>query len=80
MMLVKKQKNLYIDDSNFDMNNAVLISDAFFPFKDNIEIAHKFNIKNILSVKGSIRDQEIITEAKKSNINLFFTEKRHFKH
>ena len=59
---------------------SFLASDAFFPFADNIEIAAKYCIKAIIAPKGSIRDQEVIDEANKHDIALYFIETRHFKH
>ncbi|MBN2423162.1 bifunctional phosphoribosylaminoimidazolecarboxamide formyltransferase/IMP cyclohydrolase [Candidatus Woesearchaeota archaeon] len=62
------------------IKDLVLISDAFFPFDDNIHLANKFNIKNIVEPGGSIKDNEVIETAKKYDINLVFTGMRHFKH
>ncbi len=59
---------------------SFLASDAFFPFADNIEIAAKYGIKAIVAPKGSIRDSEVIDEANKHGIALYFIETRHFKH
>jgi len=57
-----------------------LASDAFLPFSDNIEIAHKYNIKAIIAPKGSVRDQEVIYKANELGIALYFIATRHFKH
>ncbi len=57
-----------------------LASDAFFPFADNIEVAAKYGVKAIVAPKGSVRDQEVVDEANKRNIALYFIETRHFKH
>jgi len=57
-----------------------LASDAFLPFSDNIEIAHKYNIKAIIAPKGSVRDQEVIDKANELGIALYFIATRHFKH
>lgn len=58
----------------------VMISDAFFPFKDVVEAAHKFGITAIIQPGGSIRDQESIDECNKCGISMVFTGVRHFKH
>ena len=58
----------------------VMISDAFFPFKDVVEAAHKFGITAIIQPGGSIRDQESIDECNKWGIAMVFTGVRHFKH
>jgi len=63
-----------------NLDETVLISDAFFPFKDSIEEASKHNIKYILQPGGSIRDQEVIEEANKHNIAMVFSNTRHFNH
>lgn len=67
-------------EKNVDVSNCILSSDAFFPFKDNIELAHSFGIKNIIAPSGSIKDDEVIEEAKKLGINLIFAKTRHFMH
>lgn len=59
---------------------AVMASDAFFPFADNIEIAAKKGISVIIQPGGSIHDEEVIREAKKHGITMVFTGVRHFKH
>ena len=59
---------------------AVLASDAFFPFADNIEVAAKAGIKAIIQPGGSIRDQEVIDACNKHGIAMVFTGVRHFKH
>lgn len=59
---------------------AVLASDAFFPFRDSIDLAHKAGISAVMETGGSIRDAEVIQAANESNIALIFTGRRHFKH
>ena len=59
---------------------GVLASDGFFPFKDSIELAGKNGIVAIVAPGGSIRDKEVIEEAEKEGISLFFTKDRHFRH
>ena len=61
-------------------NAEVLISDAFFPFADNVEKANEFGIKAIVTPGGSIRDQECIDACNKYGIAMVFTGTRHFKH
>lgn len=60
--------------------NPVLISDAFFPFKDSIELIAKSGIKTILQPGGSMRDQEVIAAALQFGITLVMTGQRHFRH
>lgn len=59
---------------------AVLASDAFFPFKDTVELAARYGIKAIIQPGGSIRDEESIEECNKHGIAMVFTGIRHFKH
>ncbi|GFH43206.1 bifunctional purine biosynthesis protein PurH [Lactococcus hodotermopsidis] len=62
------------------LDGAVLASDAFFPFADNVEEIAKAGIKAIIQPGGSVRDQEAIDEADKSGIAMVFTGARHFRH
>lgn len=59
---------------------AVLASDAFFPFRDNIELAAKHGISVIIQPGGSIHDEDVIAAAKKHKMTMVFTGVRHFKH
>lgn len=70
-------KTQYIYDQ---LGQAILISDAFFPFEDNIELAAKYGIKHIIQPGGSIRDQHIINKCNQLNVSMTFTGIRHFKH
>jgi phosphoribosylaminoimidazolecarboxamide formyltransferase/IMP cyclohydrolase len=59
---------------------AVMASDAFFPFKDTVELAAAAGISAIIQPGGSIRDQESIDECNRHGIAMIFTGMRHFKH
>jgi len=59
---------------------AVLASDAFFPFDDCVEAAHKAGIKAIIQPGGSIRDEDSIKKCNEYGIAMVFTGMRHFKH
>jgi phosphoribosylaminoimidazolecarboxamide formyltransferase/IMP cyclohydrolase len=59
---------------------AVLASDAFFPFPDNVELAAKAGISVIIQPGGSIHDDDVIAAAKKYKMTMVFTGVRHFKH
>ncbi len=63
-----------------DIKNSVLISDAFFPFRDSIEAASEYGVKYIVQPGGSIRDQEVIDACNEFDIAMVFTGRRHFKH
>lgn len=62
------------------LKGASLASDAFFPFADCIEEAHKAGITAIIQPGGSVRDEEVIDACNKYNIAMLFTNMRHFKH
>jgi len=64
----------------FDLNGAVMASDAFFPFSDCVEIAAEAGIKAIIQPAGSIRDNDSIEAANRLNIAMVKTGFRHFKH
>lgn len=64
----------------FDLNGAVMASDAFFPFADSIEIAHKEGIKAVIQPGGSVRDADTINYCNENHLAMVFTGKRHFKH
>lgn len=59
---------------------AVLASDAFFPFRDSVDIAAKAGISAVIETGGSIRDPEVIAAANEHNIALVFSGRRHFRH
>ncbi len=65
---------------NFDLNGAVMASDAFFPFPDCVEIAHKAGISAVIQPGGSIKDQLSIDYCNQNNVAMVFTGTRHFKH
>ncbi len=64
----------------FDLNGAVMASDAFFPFADSVELAHKAGINAVVQPGGSIRDQDSIDYCNANNMTMAFTGIRHFKH
>jgi phosphoribosylaminoimidazolecarboxamide formyltransferase/IMP cyclohydrolase len=64
----------------FDLNGAVMSSDAFFPFPDCVEIADKAGIKAVIQPGGSIKDKDSITYCNAHNMVMVFTGTRHFKH
>jgi len=64
----------------FDLKGAVMASDAYFPFADSVEIAHKAGITAIVQPGGSVRDQDSVDYCSANNVAMVFTGKRHFKH
>jgi phosphoribosylaminoimidazolecarboxamide formyltransferase/IMP cyclohydrolase len=69
-----------IDKSLSRSHGSSIASDAFFPFKDAVEIAANNNVKAIIQPGGSVGDKEIIDACNNFNIAMVFTGKRHFKH
>lgn len=72
--------NQAIEHSQSSTLGAVLASDAFFPFGDCVEAAHKAGIRAIIQPGGSKNDQESIDACDKYGIAMVFTGDRHFKH
>ena len=64
----------------FDLKNAVMASDAFFPFPDCVEIANKAGIKAVIQPGGSIKDKNSIDYCNQNEMAMVFTGIRHFKH
>jgi phosphoribosylaminoimidazolecarboxamide formyltransferase/IMP cyclohydrolase len=64
----------------FDLKGAVMASDAFFPFADSVEIAHKAGIMAIVQPGGSVKDQDSIDYCSSNGVSMVFTGIRHFKH
>ena len=64
----------------FDLNGAVMASDAFFPFPDCVEIAHEAGIVAVAHPGGSIHDQDSIDYCENNKMGMAITGKRHFKH
>lgn len=64
----------------FDLTNAVMASDAFFPFPDCVEIAKNAGVMSVIQPGGSIKDQLSIDYCNAQNMSMVFTGIRHFKH
>jgi len=64
----------------FDLKGAVMASDAFFPFPDCVEIAHKAGITSVIQPGGSIKDKDSIAYCDANGISMVMTGTRHFKH
>lgn len=65
---------------NFDLNGAVMASDAFFPFPDCVEIAKNAGITAVVQPGGSIKDELSINYCNENGLAMVFTGNRHFKH
>jgi phosphoribosylaminoimidazolecarboxamide formyltransferase/IMP cyclohydrolase len=65
---------------SFDLNGAVMASDAFFPFNDCVKLGHEAGITAFIQPGGSIRDKDSIEYCKEANLALVMTGMRHFRH
>ena len=72
---IAKAKNF-----NFDLQDAVMASDAFFPFPDCVSVAYDAGIRNVIQPGGSIKDQDSIDFCNEKNMKMVLTGVRHFKH
>ena len=73
----KYHENLVDKD---EKSGCVIASDAFFPFSDGLSAAIDFGVKAVIQPGGSIRDDDVIKTADKSNVAMVFTGFMHFKH
>lgn len=64
----------------FNLKGAVMASDAFFPFADCVELAHKAGITSVIQPGGSVRDEDSIVCCNEKGLSMVFTGLRHFKH
>lgn len=65
---------------HFDLNGAVMASDAFFPFPDCVELAKNAGITAVIQPGGSIKDELSINYCNENKVAMVFTSVRHFKH
>ncbi|MFC1748864.1 bifunctional phosphoribosylaminoimidazolecarboxamide formyltransferase/IMP cyclohydrolase [Pseudomonadota bacterium] len=63
-----------------NIKDSILASDAFFPFRDAVDIAAKAGVRAIIQPGGSIRDEEVISAADEHNITMVFSGQRYFRH
>lgn len=67
-------------DAGLAVAGAVMASDAFFPFRDGLDLAAKAGISAVIQPGGSMRDDEVIAAADEHGIAMVFTGMRHFRH
>jgi phosphoribosylaminoimidazolecarboxamide formyltransferase/IMP cyclohydrolase len=75
-----RQAIIKAESFGFDLNGAVMASDAFFPFPDCVELAAEAGITAVLQPGGSIKDQDSIDMCNAKGIAMVTTGIRHFKH
>ena len=66
--------------AGFNLQDICMASDGFFPFKDGVNIAAQNGVGAVIQPGGSIRDEEVITEANENGMVMVFTGVRHFRH
>jgi phosphoribosylaminoimidazolecarboxamide formyltransferase/IMP cyclohydrolase len=71
---------LAIDRAGHRAKDSVAASDAFFPFKDGVELLIEGGVRAIVQPGGSMRDQEVIDAANQAGVTMYFTGERHFFH
>ena len=64
----------------FNLNGAVMASDAFFPFADGVAEAAKAGVNAVIQPGGSVRDQEVVDFCNQNNVAMVYTGIRHFRH
>jgi len=67
-------------DEGLSVDGAVMASDAFFPFRDGLDVAAEFGIKAVIQPGGSVRDNEVIAAADEHGMAMVLTGMRHFRH
>ena len=65
---------------NFDLNGAVMASDAFFPFNDCVKVGHEVGVTAFIQPGGSIRDKDSIDYCMENDLAMVMTGIRHFRH
>ena len=67
-------------DEKLEVAGAVMASDAFFPFRDGVDVAAEYGIAAVIQPGGSVRDAEVISAADEHGMAMVFTGMRHFRH
>jgi len=67
-------------DEKLEVKGAVMASDAFFPFRDGLDVAAEYGIAAVIQPGGSLRDAEVIQAADEHGMAMVFTGMRHFRH
>ncbi|MSQ98066.1 MAG: bifunctional phosphoribosylaminoimidazolecarboxamide formyltransferase/IMP cyclohydrolase [Xanthomonadales bacterium] len=67
-------------EAGLDLAHSVMASDAFFPFRDSIDMAAEAGISGVIQPGGSMRDEEVIAAADEHDLVMVFTGMRHFRH
>lgn len=68
------------EQGHTDFKKAVLVSDAFFPFDDNVRLAHSYGVETFIQPGGSLRDEEVLNTVAELKLKMAMTKTRHFRH
>jgi phosphoribosylaminoimidazolecarboxamide formyltransferase/IMP cyclohydrolase len=68
------------EDAGLSVRGAVVASDAFFPFRDGVDVAAGQGVTAVIQPGGSMRDAEVIAAANEHGLAMLFTGMRHFRH
>ena len=71
---------LAAEKAQLDLDNCVMASDGFFPFRDAVDEAVQSGVRAIIQPGGSKRDEEVIAAANEHGLAMVLTGIRHFKH
>jgi phosphoribosylaminoimidazolecarboxamide formyltransferase/IMP cyclohydrolase len=71
---------LGIDKSRVKLEGAAMASDAFFPFRDGIDVAAAAGVRSVVQPGGSVRDDEVIAAANEHGMAMVLVGRRHFRH
>jgi phosphoribosylaminoimidazolecarboxamide formyltransferase/IMP cyclohydrolase len=66
--------------AKLDLHGSACASDAFFPFRDGLDVAAEAGAAVVIQPGGSVRDEDVIAAADEQNLAMVFTGRRHFKH
>jgi phosphoribosylaminoimidazolecarboxamide formyltransferase/IMP cyclohydrolase len=67
-------------DAGLAVKGAAMASDAFFPFRDGLDVAAEYGIGAVIQPGGSLRDDEVVAAADEHGMAMVFTGMRHFRH
>jgi phosphoribosylaminoimidazolecarboxamide formyltransferase/IMP cyclohydrolase len=67
-------------DAGFEVKGAAMASDAFFPFRDGLDVAAEYGITAVIQPGGSMRDEEVVAAANEHGMTMVYTGMRHFRH
>jgi phosphoribosylaminoimidazolecarboxamide formyltransferase/IMP cyclohydrolase len=71
---------LKAQDAGLSLKGSVVASDAFFPFRDGVDVVARAGAAAIIQPGGSVRDEEVIAAADEHGMAMVFTGVRHFRH